>query len=611
MAGPWEEYQNVDTEEDGPWNEYAAAETPAEEKSSFSWGDVGRGAKKVLHSAQTFASGFNEGVSNIAGLPVDAINAALIPVGLNSEEPVGGSSWIKNKIMPEKVKPEGYVENTLNALGEQTAGVMPGVGMAGKVGPVGVALRDAIKVVLGSGLASGAARTVAPDNPWIDLGAQVVGGLTPYSGKAVNKIIAKTTDPDLERRILQRVNKFSTTLSDAERSRRLDTQLNNSIVTSKKGLTSNKTEISNINNEIQDKITSMSKEGITLNREKVLDPVKDWAKSELANHPFPEKAAKDINKVVGEFVRNNPEYFSIRRGQTGKQIINKELDDFYRVANASPDKSAVMAQKWVNKSKSKIADGLRKEITKEWPEIAALNKNEAARIQLNKSLERSVNRIGNREVLSLKFFAALIHNPKTALAEYVLHNPNIQSRLAIAIRKARIKGNGLPPGPDPSLDPKNWSYLPEYKEPPNISHRVAPQRQGPKADTRAYGRPLLKPRDYTGKGSPPPPKMPEQPTNAEIIAEPGMGKVISKKGDVGRLTKRDKPPGNTILTKVSHNAGDIPSRPLPTPEEISARNMERVNVESKQNQERLNLVSSFLKNNNKGLRNTIFELKNK
>lgn len=430
----------------------------------------------IAHGASTFGTGFNTGLANVLGLPVDVINSALEVVGLGTKEPVMGSEFIKNKIMPAPTKPEGLVENIVNAAGEQLPGVMPGVGLASKIGRTGLAAKEAAKIVAGSGTGSGLARTYAPDSPMADLAAQITGAAAVNAPQIVRGAIGLTS-PDLERKMLQRVNKFSTTLSPEERVRRLDTQLNEGIRTSEKGLEKSQKAVADINREIREKIVLLTDEGAVVDKGNVLVPAEKWRDVEMKKQPLPAKPREQINSIIEEFRDSNPDKLTLQQSQTFKQTINKELDDFYKAVHHSPDKTAQLAQAWVNKTKGKIADGLRNEISEVFPEVKSLNQREGSLIQLNKSLERSLNRIGNRDILSLKFLTALIHSPKTAVGEFILNNPKIQSTLAVAIRHSRLKGQkqmdiflpgeppnmgSLPSGPahlNEGIPMTNWSGL--------------------------------------------------------------------------------------------------------------------------------------------------------
>ena len=91
------------------------------------------------------------------------------------------------------------------------------------------------------------------------------------------------------------------------------------------------------------------------------------------------------------------------------------------------------------KTKAALADELRNEITNIFPEVKALNQREASLIQLNKSLERSVNRISQHDILSLKGIIGAMKSPKLFFVNYILNNPTVQSKLAVALRQARMK----------------------------------------------------------------------------------------------------------------------------------------------------------------------------
>jgi hypothetical protein len=132
---------------------------------------------RILHGGQTFASGFNKGLSGILGFPVSAGASALRGVGVNvGDTPVGSTEWFNKKIMPPPVTPENTVENYLQSAGEQIPGLLPGVGMGAKAGALLPAIKEAAKFGLGATAASGTAKTVAPGNELLDVGAQIPGG---------------------------------------------------------------------------------------------------------------------------------------------------------------------------------------------------------------------------------------------------------------------------------------------------------------------------------------------------------------------------------------------------------------------------------------------------
>jgi hypothetical protein len=276
------------------------------------------------------------------------------------------------------------------------------------------------------------------------------------AAKGVINAIPETAEVSLYKRGLKGQNGFNG-LKVEELNNRVNTALDEGIALNPKGVEKLKTTVGEINQEIQARIKDYADSGATVNMEKVLEPV-SAVRGQANNQAFPNKANSQINSTVNEFVNNPniaeqgfdgvstrpPTEIPINQAQAFKQSINRELNEFYDAMNRSPDKAGYLARQWVAKTKAKIADGLRAGISEIFPEVRDLNTREAGLIQLNKSLERAVNRIGQRDIISLKFLQALTHSPKTAVVEFIVNNPNIQSNLAIALRSARRGLNGVP-----------------------------------------------------------------------------------------------------------------------------------------------------------------------
>lgn len=171
------------------WDEAAPS---AEKKApARSWKTLPR---DVGHGVLVGASGFNEGLANLLGMPVDAINSALSTLGVKtSDMPVAGSKWLKEKVMPAPMKPKTAGEKIIGAIGEQIPPmVMPAVGaeafLAGKMGQAPrlvEAAKAAGKVALGAGAGSGIAREVWPGSPVADVAAQLAGGIAVGAGPAL------------------------------------------------------------------------------------------------------------------------------------------------------------------------------------------------------------------------------------------------------------------------------------------------------------------------------------------------------------------------------------------------------------------------------------------
>ena len=254
-------------------------------------------------------------------------------------------------------------------------------------------------------------------------------------------LLSKVLPEGREVSMYERAMKPSTTLSAPERLKRINTALEEKIPLTKKGVEKSKAIISDINDEIQNRIKQYGIQGRTADLENVVTSAEKMRQGRITGKLMtPEAGHEQVSNVIDEAMRNSPEKIPIRQAQTFKQNLNKELDDFYKAIATSPDKTTALSMKWTAKTKAALADGLRKEISNIFPEVTALNKREASLIQLNKSLDRAVNRISQHDILSLKGVVSAIKSPKWFMTNYILNNPTVQSSLAIAIRTARNKG---------------------------------------------------------------------------------------------------------------------------------------------------------------------------
>ena len=159
MAG-WDDIPNAKPKD--AWDDIPDAKSPAPTppQSQFSLGRIPLAG----------AGGFNVGLGNTLGMPVDIMNKVLSLGGLSTQQPIMGSEWIKQNIMPPSIKPEGFLETTAGAIGEQIP-----YGLSSMLFP-GSRLMDVGKYALGAGTGSGIARSISPDNPYVDLAGQLIGG---------------------------------------------------------------------------------------------------------------------------------------------------------------------------------------------------------------------------------------------------------------------------------------------------------------------------------------------------------------------------------------------------------------------------------------------------
>jgi hypothetical protein len=92
-----------------------------------------------------------------------------------------------------------------------------------------------------------------------------------------------------------------------------------------------------------------------------------------------------------------------------------------------------------------LARGLKEEIANQFPEISGLNAAESKLLNLQPVLERAVNRISNHQIIGIgtpvagaatsAVTGSTTLGKVAMVAKAVLDNPNVKSRLAIAVSK--------------------------------------------------------------------------------------------------------------------------------------------------------------------------------
>lgn len=194
MTDPWDEapeVENIEPESTDPWDT-----TPALNPSEGDAGDY----------ALEFAGGFNEGLTKMAGAPVDAINWILSKAGIGSETPIGGSRSIQGAAEKAGITFERHTEgplgNVVRRTGEEIgASILPSGAItkaatlpvkAGRAGgfirrgildPIsrapGKASVGELTATAGAGVGAGTAREIAPESDVGETIGQLVGSVTP------------------------------------------------------------------------------------------------------------------------------------------------------------------------------------------------------------------------------------------------------------------------------------------------------------------------------------------------------------------------------------------------------------------------------------------------
>jgi hypothetical protein len=246
-------------------------------------------------------------------------------------------------------------------------------------------------------------------------------------------------------RMYERVAKFSTTLKPEERLRRVQTALREGLPLTQAGVEKSKNTISELNQKISQLIQPIRNEPLDITGAIGRAEQKIGRQAIQKTKPFFEEPLEQIVETAGK-AKEGASVFPQTLGEAHqmKVNINRELDDFYKAFNSSPDKTSQLSKLWVPKTKSAIADEVRIEMYARHPELGNLTGREASLIQLNKSYERAVNRISNRDLWSLKSIVSTLIHPskwKFAFMEYIINNPEVQSNLAIALNKAKMQGS--------------------------------------------------------------------------------------------------------------------------------------------------------------------------
>jgi hypothetical protein len=147
-------------------------------------------ASEAVDYASQGISGVNEGMYNLAGFPVDALNDFVIGpamAGINavagtdmkpSDKPFLGSKMIKETLAPTIAPPSDDMgKQIVRRVGEEVgAAFIPGVGLASKSAKAGAVIGNTLKGAVGSGTGAAVAEQVFPGNPLAEFAGQVIGG---------------------------------------------------------------------------------------------------------------------------------------------------------------------------------------------------------------------------------------------------------------------------------------------------------------------------------------------------------------------------------------------------------------------------------------------------
>lgn len=200
--------------------------------------------------------------------------------------------------------------------------------------------------------------------------------------------------------------------------------------------------ISDLNDKVQAQIANGSNQGATVNKFAVASRLGPTAQR-FANQVVPISDLASISDVGNEFLNTQPTDIPASEAQAMKSGTYQQLKD---TAYGTMKNATIEAQK-------ALARGIKEELQTQFPEIQGLNAQEGKAIDLDGALERAVNRTTNRDIFSLGgkiaggtgavigaaaggeggAAAGAVAGP---LLHHFLSDPDIQSRLAIAVSKA-------------------------------------------------------------------------------------------------------------------------------------------------------------------------------
>jgi hypothetical protein len=163
-------------------------------------------------------SGVNEGIATVLGAPVDIANLGLRAgaaglnalTGSNIDLPVnalGGRQTFVDAMGPS-IKPESTdpSKRIVRRVGEEVgASLVPGGAVAGRAARPLRTLAAQTTTAIGSGTAAAVAREAVPDNPYVEMAAQILGGgSVALAGKGMRKL-ASPFEINPERAAMNRV----------------------------------------------------------------------------------------------------------------------------------------------------------------------------------------------------------------------------------------------------------------------------------------------------------------------------------------------------------------------------------------------------------------------
>lgn len=239
----------------------------------------------------------------------------------------------------------------------------------------------------------------------------------------------------LARRMYQSALKPSIRLNPAKTEQAISTGLQEAIPVSKAGAEKLSALIEDVNDAIANEIGSGK--GKTINSRAVASRL-PGVSARFADQVNPETDLEAVRSARAEFLRNQPDEIPAAEAQSLKQGTYAQLKD---KAYGELKSASIEAQK-------ALARGIKEELNAQFPELADLNQRDSNLYNLESVLEKAVAREGNHQLggigtpLAAAGAKAVTNSNKVAAVtgalKAILDNPNVKSRLAIALNRAGV-----------------------------------------------------------------------------------------------------------------------------------------------------------------------------
>lgn len=424
--GRWGEKLGSTPKDGGRWGKVLAAEEITQPPSL----DGGFSFKEMVKNIPSSAVSEGKEMLSVVAHPQQTKNALTglgagliekaIPGEQNHEHYVdavkkfysdryGGFDNFKKTLEKDPIGTLADVASILSGLGGVTKG---GAKVAGKVATIPGAITKTGSVLAETGKALEPLNIIAK------------GVIAPF------KLIPQKIPESLYRKAAI----MSTTIPAKDRVSAIKTALKEGIPLTQKGIDKLWKRVFELDDEVSEIINSKSSAKIPT--EKVIAHLKE-AKDYFSDYPGNKAILKKIDRFEIEITEQLGKSISAKSAQAMKKKVYTVLRDAYKGEVKIPDKKSRMA----------IANGVRTELEKLFPEISKLNKQEGALLNLNTSISRAVERISQQRLVSWRDLTigtsvgfatdSPAAGASALVAMMILSDAKVQSHIAILLNKAK------------------------------------------------------------------------------------------------------------------------------------------------------------------------------